>query len=181
MKKQKPRRELKTILHEFIPERLVQFLCNRIYPSETSEKVSFYVIPLPPQGQALRSLPSRSRGAGIQKLRKRLDPRIREDDRQVVFQRFPSVPIQRISDKDIKNIDFAIHNFKIVPRSTAGYDKADVTLGGVETREISSQTMESKKCPGLYFIGEVLDVAGDLGGYNLHWAWASGYAAGDAI
>jgi predicted flavoprotein YhiN len=53
-----------------------------------------------------------------------------------------------------------------------------VTAGGVETEELSSKTMEAKKFPGLYFIGEVVDVTGELGGYNLHWAWASGYAAG---
>jgi predicted flavoprotein YhiN len=62
-----------------------------------------------------------------------------------------------------------------------GYRKAEVTLGGVDTDELSSKTMEVKKVSGLYFVGEVLDVTGQLGGYNLHWAWASGYAAGQYV
>ena len=56
---------------------------------------------------------------------------------------------------------------------------AEVTFGGISTDEISSKTMESKLCPGLYFTGEVLDITGDLGGFNLHWAWASGFVAGN--
>jgi predicted flavoprotein YhiN len=61
---------------------------------------------------------------------------------------------------------------------TEGYPKAEVTLGGVDTRELSSKTMEARSVPGLYFIGEVVDVTGWLGGYNFQWAWASGHAAG---
>ena len=64
---------------------------------------------------------------------------------------------------------------------TEGYDKAEVTIGGVATDELSSQTMESRSVPGLYFIGEVVDVTGWLGGYNFQWAWSSGYAAGQAV
>ena len=64
---------------------------------------------------------------------------------------------------------------------TEGYDRAEVTLGGVSTNELSSKSMESKKMPGLYFIGEVVDVTGWLGGYNFQWAWSSGFAAGNAI
>jgi hypothetical protein len=66
-----------------------------------------------------------------------------------------------------------------VPTSTIGYSKAEVTRGGVNTDELSSKTMESKKVPGLYFIGEVVDVTGWLGGYNFQWAWASAVAAGE--
>ena len=65
----------------------------------------------------------------------------------------------------------------MVPAGTEGYRTAEVTLGGVDTNEVSSKTMESLKSPGLYFIGEVLDVTGHLGGFNFQWAWASGYAA----
>ncbi len=69
-----------------------------------------------------------------------------------------------------------------MPRSRSeGWDRAEVTLGGVSTAELSSQTMESKRVPGLYFIGEVVDVTGWLGGYNFQWAWSSAYAAGNAI
>jgi predicted Rossmann fold flavoprotein len=89
-----------------------------------------------------------------------------------------SKPISQCSDKELKSIAEGLHAWKIFPKGTEGYDVAEVTAGGVNTEELSSKTMESKKIPGLYFIGEVVDVTGLLGGYNLHWAWASGYAAG---
>jgi predicted Rossmann fold flavoprotein len=71
-----------------------------------------------------------------------------------------------------------VHHWRIVPASTAGYTSAEVTGGGVSVFAVSSRTFEAVKVPGLYFIGEVLDVTGELGGYNLQWAWASGYCAG---
>jgi predicted Rossmann fold flavoprotein len=74
-----------------------------------------------------------------------------------------------------------LHEWSVIPRRTEGYPKAEVTLGGVDTRELSSQTMESKKVQGLYFIGEVVDVTGHLGGFNFQWAWASGFAAGQVV
>jgi predicted Rossmann fold flavoprotein len=89
-----------------------------------------------------------------------------------------SKPINQYSDKELKAIAEGLHNWEIIPKGTEGYDNAEVTAGGVNTDELSSKTMEAKKVPGLYFIGEVIDVTGVLGGYNLHWAWASGYAAG---
>ena len=67
------------------------------------------------------------------------------------------------------------------PAGTEGYEKAEVTAGGVDTDELSSQTMESRKVSGLFFIGEVVDVTGHLGGHNFQWAWASGAAAGRAL
>jgi predicted Rossmann fold flavoprotein len=73
------------------------------------------------------------------------------------------------------------HDWQITPAGTEGYDKAEVTAGGVDTAELSSKTMESKKIPGLYFIGEVVDVTGHLGGFNFQWAWASGFSAGQAL
>jgi len=69
----------------------------------------------------------------------------------------------------------------IKPAGTEGFKKAEVTAGGVSTAELSSQTMEAKRVPGLYFIGEVVDVTGHLGGHNFQWAWSSGYAAGGAV
>ena len=72
-----------------------------------------------------------------------------------------------------------VHDWPILPDDTEGYPKAEVTVGGVETSELSSKTMEARKVPGLYFIGEVVDVTGWLGGYNFQWAWASGHAAGE--
>ena len=74
-----------------------------------------------------------------------------------------------------------LHAWKITPAGTEGYEKAEVTAGGVDTNELSAKTMESRKVPGLYFIGEVVDVTGHLGGFNFQWAWASGAAAGRAL
>jgi hypothetical protein len=73
------------------------------------------------------------------------------------------------------------HAWTILPAATEGYEKAEVTAGGVDTNELSAKTMESRKVPGLYFIGEVVDVTGHLGGFNFQWAWASGAAAGRAL
>jgi predicted Rossmann fold flavoprotein len=87
-------------------------------------------------------------------------------------------PINQCSDKELKAIAEALHAMELLPRRTEGYVNAEVTSGGVDTDGLSSKSMEAKNVPGLYFIGEVVDVTGELGGYNLHWAWASGYAAG---
>ncbi len=89
-----------------------------------------------------------------------------------------SKPMNRYSQKELRDIARLLHNWNILPEGTEGYRKAEVTVGGVDTSELSSQTMEARKVPGLYFTGEVVDVTGELGGFNLHWAWASGYAAG---
>jgi hypothetical protein len=74
-----------------------------------------------------------------------------------------------------------LHAWRITPAGTEGYAKAEVTAGGVDTRELDAKTMQSRKVPGLYFIGEVVDVTGWLGGYNFQWAWASGASAGRAV
>ncbi|MDP9158948.1 MAG: NAD(P)/FAD-dependent oxidoreductase [Acidobacteriota bacterium] len=74
-----------------------------------------------------------------------------------------------------------IHNWSITPAGSEGYDKAEVTAGGVDTSELDSKTMQSRKVPGLFFIGEVVDVTGHLGGYNFQWAWSSGAVAGWAL
>jgi len=87
-------------------------------------------------------------------------------------------PINETSDRELRTLADRLHAWEVVPKGTEGYATAEVTAGGVNTDELSSKTMESKKVPGLYFIGEVVDVTGELGGYNLHWAWASGFAAG---
>lgn len=89
--------------------------------------------------------------------------------------------IAELSKSDIEAIRENIHERHILFSSTEGYGRAEVTLGGVSTAELSSKTMESRKVAGLYFIGEVVDVTGWLGGYNFQWAWASGFAAGNAI
>jgi len=91
---------------------------------------------------------------------------------------FPSKPVNETSDKELRQIAQELHGWRIIPQGTEGYETAEVTAGGVDTDELSSKTLEAKKAPGLFFIGEVVDVTGELGGYNLHWAWASGFAAG---
>lgn len=86
-----------------------------------------------------------------------------------------------LSNQKLKQIANHINHWKIIPNGTEGFAKAEVTKGGVDTDEISSKTFESKKVKNLYFIGEVLDVTGHLGGYNFAWAWACGYAAGQSV
>ncbi|HMK60286.1 MAG TPA: NAD(P)/FAD-dependent oxidoreductase [Dissulfurispiraceae bacterium] len=93
----------------------------------------------------------------------------------------PSRPLSTYSEKELKEISVLLHNWKLKPQCSEGYKKAEITAGGVDTDELSSKTMETKKVPGLYFIGEVVDVSGQLGGYNLHWAWSSGFAAGQYV
>jgi predicted Rossmann fold flavoprotein len=93
----------------------------------------------------------------------------------------PAKPMSHRSGRDIKDVLARLHRWKIVPAGTEGYEKAEVTAGGIDTAEFSSQTMECRKVPGLYGVGEVLDVTGQLGGYNFQWAWASGFAAGQAV
>lgn len=90
-------------------------------------------------------------------------------------------PINQISSSDLKLISRHIHHWIVTPSGSEGYRTAEVTLGGVDCNEISSKTMESNKQKGLYFIGEVLDVTGHLGGFNFQWAWASGSAAGEFV
>jgi predicted Rossmann fold flavoprotein len=89
-----------------------------------------------------------------------------------------SKPMSCYSHGELRDIAHRLHHWQLVPVGTEGYKKAEVTIGGVDTAELSSRTMEARKQPGLYFVGEVVDVTGQLGGFNLHWAWASGHAAG---
>ncbi|MDQ1707792.1 MAG: hypothetical protein QOJ88_1003 [Pyrinomonadaceae bacterium] len=91
---------------------------------------------------------------------------------------YPSQPLRRYSPGELTGIAARLNNWEVAPSGTEGYKKAEVTAGGVATEELSSQTMAAKRVAGLYFIGEVVDVTGQLGGYNFQWAWASGYAAG---
>ena len=89
-------------------------------------------------------------------------------------------PPQGWSNHALDELERRAHNWQITPAGTEGYAKAEVTAGGVDTNELSAKTMESRKVPGLYFIGEVVDVTGHLGGFNFQWAWASGFSAGQA-
>lgn len=90
-------------------------------------------------------------------------------------------PLAELPELLLSGIADKIHGWKLKPSGTEGYRTAEVTLGGVDTNAVSSKTMESLKQPSLYFVGEVLDVTGHLGGFNFQWAWASGFAAGQVV
>lgn len=92
-----------------------------------------------------------------------------------------SRPLNQFSTKELDEIARRLHDWQLVPDGSEGYKKAEVTAGGVDTGELSSKTMEARRVPGLYFIGEVVDVTGHLGGFNFQWAWASGFAAGQYV
>jgi hypothetical protein len=94
---------------------------------------------------------------------------------------FVSKPMKRFTPAELRSVAEQLGAWTVVPAGTEGYRTAEVTLGGVDTREVSPKTMESRKSPGLYFVGEVLDVNGHLGGFNFQWAWASGYAAAQVV
>lgn len=93
----------------------------------------------------------------------------------------PDARLADLPDAKLRKLGDAINRWSIVPTGSEGYRKAEVTLGGVDTRELSQQSMMATKVPGLYFIGEAVDVTGWLGGYNFQWAWASGFAAGSSV
>lgn len=93
----------------------------------------------------------------------------------------PSRPLKKFSDAELIAVAAKLARWSLWPTGTEGYGKAEVTAGGVDTAELSSQTMAAKRVAGLYFIGEVVDVTGQLGGYNFQWAWSSGYAAGQYV
>jgi predicted Rossmann fold flavoprotein len=140
---------------------------------------------------SLDLLPGEEAGARLQALRhERPDTELRTVLSDLLPKRFAqrlceyafqSRPMRQFNPKELQQIGTALNNWPLVASGTEGYRTAEVTLGGVDTRELSSSTMESKLCPGLYFVGEVMDVTGWLGGYNFQWAWASGFAAGQAV
>jgi predicted Rossmann fold flavoprotein len=90
-------------------------------------------------------------------------------------------PLPEVRDRDLQALGERLRRWELVPEGTEGYRKAEVTAGGVDTRELNSQSMESRRVPGLHFIGEVVDVTGWLGGYNFQWAWASAWASAQAL
>jgi hypothetical protein len=90
-------------------------------------------------------------------------------------------PVRELGAERLRAIAAELHDWRVLPSGTLGYARAEVTLGGVDTRGLSSKTMAATTVPGLYFVGEVVDVTGWLGGYNFQWAWASGHAAGQVV
>lgn len=92
-----------------------------------------------------------------------------------------SRPLRQFTDAELAAVSDKLERWSLRPAGTEGYKKAEVTVGGVDTGELSSKTMEARRAPGLYFIGEVVDVTGHLGGYNFQWAWSSGHVAGQYV
>ncbi len=144
------------------------------------KKEKFIQIDLLPEFDALKLLEKdRSSKQKVSNfLSKHLPNRFAEEFTKLNFQ---NKPINQLSNREIQQISEKLNNWKVRFDDTEGWHKAEVTLGGIDTDEISSQTMESKRIKGLYFIGEVLDVTGWLGGYNFQWAWSSGYVAGNSV
>ncbi len=93
----------------------------------------------------------------------------------------PSRPLAETPDKALDALGLRLNGWRLLPNGSEGFAKAEVTVGGIDTRGLSSKTMEARDLPGLYVIGEAVDVTGWLGGYNFQWAWSSGWAAGEAI
>ena len=99
-------------------------------------------------------------------------------DELVELGQLNSKPMRQYNERELEAVATLLGDWQILPNGTEGYRTAEVTLGGVDTNELSSKTMEARKVPGLYFVGEVVDVTGWLGGYNFQWAWSSGWVAG---
>ena len=99
-------------------------------------------------------------------------------DKLVELGQLVSKPMRQYNERELDAVATLLGDWQILPNGTEGYRTAEVTLGGVDTNELSSKTMEARKVPGLYFVGGVVDVTGWLGGYNFQWAWSSGWVAG---
>ena len=135
-------------------------------------------IDLAPGAEITRDLRAGPSGRNLTALKTRL----RETLAQRFADRWADLHIPKSwTNHSLEEWERTAHAWQVTPSGTEGFEKAEVTAGGVDTNELSARTMESRKVPGLFFIGEVVDVTGHLGGFNFQWAWASGYAAGQAI
>ncbi len=123
-------------------------------------------------------VPARGHGAAVAQLARHWPKRFAE---LWCARHAPRKPAAQWTARERDDVQRSLHHWRIVFSGTEGYPKAEVTLGGVDTRDLSSKTMEARGVPGLFFIGEVVDVTGWLGGYNFQWAWASAAAAGNAV
>jgi predicted Rossmann fold flavoprotein len=99
----------------------------------------------------------------------------------VAVEYLPAMEMANIPDRVLSTLAARVNRWPVTPSGTEGYAKAEVTVGGIDTRDLSSKTMEARAVPGLYAIGEAVDVTGWLGGYNFQWAWSSGWSAGQAL
>ena len=132
----------------------------------------------PGQSITIDLLPDEVDAISPQALRRRLPNRLGQKILDLYAPPVSDAQWTREQAEDFRN---RVRHWQVKPSGTEGYAKAEVTLGGIDTRELSSKTMESREVPGLYFIGEVVDVTGQLGGFNFQWAWASGFVAGQYV
>jgi predicted flavoprotein YhiN len=133
--------------------------------------------------ETLVELKARSRKLLANELTQRLPQRLATQwlDNDPEIGKLRDRPIGEIADKLLRRLGEQLQMWRLTPNGTEGYAKAEVTAGGVDTRHLDPQTMGAKAQPGLYFIGEVTDVTGWLGGYNFQWAWSSGVACARAM
>lgn len=136
------------------------------------------VISMLPQTDLFEALRERRSKNGKQALQTALSYFIPKKLAQLIAADFPASNLADLSDAALRRAAAAVNDWRVKPAGSEGYRTAEVTLGGVDTRDLDSKTMEAKNVPGLYFIGEVVDVTGWLGGYNFQWAWSSGWSAG---
>ena len=133
---------------------------------------------LPDEDAAALLDETRARGRGLVRMLEERQPR--RFAQAWAERHAPPRPLAELHRPELAELAGRLHAWRLEPSGTEGYAKAEVTVGGVDTRELSSRTLECRRAPGLYFIGEAVDVTGWLGGYNFQWAWASGFAAGQA-
>jgi hypothetical protein len=133
---------------------------------------------LPDEDAAALLDETRARGRGLVRMLEERQPR--RFAQAWAERHAPPRPLAELHRPELAELAGRLHAWRLEPSGTEGYAKAEVTVGGVDTRELSSRTLECRRMPGLYFIGEAVDVTGWLGGYNFQWAWASGFAAGQA-
>ena len=146
------------------------------------DELNVALLPATSIGDALLDAKRRQPRSTVRAALVRLMPRALVTELQSLFwPEHSETPINELSDSALKRIAEALSEWHIKPAATEGYRTAEVTLGGVNTDALSSATMECRDVDGLYFIGEVVDVTGQLGGFNFQWAWASGHAAGDVV
>ena len=142
------------------------------------EAIALDFLPDVPQGWLLDAKRSRPRGTLAALLRTHLPDRLAD----TLAERLAlSGDIGNLPDRKLEEAQRRLSAWRFMPNGTEGFAKAEVTIGGISTAELSSQSMEARRVPGLYAIGEAVDVTGWLGGYNFQWAWASGWAAGQAL
>lgn len=136
------------------------------------------IISMLPQTDLFEALREQRSKNGKQALQTALSYFIPKKLAQLIAADFPASNLADLSDAVLRRAAAAVNDWRVKPAGSEGYRTAEVTLGGVDTRDLDSKTMEAKNVPGLYFIGEVVDVTGWLGGYNFQWAWSSGWSAG---